>query len=53
MLRYIAVLLRAGEGLLTFAARNTFRKEVPTEAMEDEEAMCIFVETGIIGRFSI
>ena len=37
----------------TFAARNTFRKEVPTEAMEDEEAMCIFVETGIIGRFSI
>ena len=38
MSRSIAAQVRAGEGLLTFAARNTFRKEVPTGAMEGEEA---------------
>lgn len=53
MSRSIAAQERVEEGLLTSVVRNTFRKEVPTEAMEDEEAMCIFVETGIIGRFSI
>jgi hypothetical protein len=38
------------EGLLTFAARNIFRKEVPTEAMEGEEVMCISGVTGITGH---
>ena len=47
---YVKIYCRSGKGLLTFAARNTFRKEVPTGAMEGEEVMCISVVTGITGR---
>ena len=36
--------------ILTSVVRNTFRKEVPTGAMEGEEVMCISVVTGITGR---
>lgn len=50
---YVKIYCRSGrveEGLLTSVVRNTFRKEVPTGAMEGEEVMCISVVTGITGR---
>lgn len=50
MSRSIAAQERVEEGLLTSVVRNTFRKEVPTGAMEGEEVMCISVVTGITGR---
>ncbi len=50
---YVKIYCRSGKGgrgLLTSVVRNTFRKEVPTGAMEGEEVMCISVVTGITGR---
>ena len=47
---FVAAQERVEEGLLTSVVRNTFRKEVPTGAMEGEEVMCISVVTGITGR---
>lgn len=50
---YVKIYCRSGKGgrgSSHFRRENTFRKEVPTGAMEGEEVMCISVVTGITGR---